>query len=172
MSSTREKKPDVYLAPDLSMPPKERIEALISSLIADDDYDGWDKRYLSEVCELISASAETGTTVYEVTIAPFLCNKRGDLHGGAASTILDNLTSTALLTIAKPGFLDGGQVTRTLTVTFLRPIPQGTKVRVECRVVSAGRRLANVYGVIKTMDGKECVTCVHDKALVPRQSKL
>jgi len=36
---------------------------------------------------------------------------------------------------------------------------------VECRVVAAGKRTANVSGEIRTKDGKVCVTCVHDKAV-------
>jgi len=122
-----------------------------------------------------------------------MCNKSNNLHGGAACTVLgegshaitqnsigvphltdvlDNLTSTALLTIAKEGFLDGGHVSRTITMTYLRPVPVGTKVRLICKAVAAGKRLAHCTGQIETLDGKVCVTMLHDKAVLPRPSKL
>ena len=116
----------------------------------------------------VSASAESQSTSWFFTAAPELCNKGGNLHGGCAATLLDSLTSTALLTIAKPGFLDGGHVSRTLSCTYLRPVPMGTECVVECRVVAAGKRTANLSGEIRTKDGKVCVTCVHDKAVFER----
>lgn len=99
-----------------------------------------------------------------------LCNKGGNLHGGAAATLLDSLTSTSLLTIAKPGFLDAGHVSRNLNTTYLRPVPVGSKCTVECEVVAAGKNTAMVRGVIKNADGKVAVFCVHDKAVF--KSKL
>lgn len=66
---------------------------------------------------LISASAESQSTLWSFTYAPALCNESGNLHGGCAATLLDTLTSTALLTIARPGFLDCGHVSRTLSCT-------------------------------------------------------
>ena len=110
-----------------------------------------------------------GATIWELDIEPHLCNKGRNLHGGAACTILDNLTSTALLTIAKPGFLDGGHVSRTITMSYLRPVPMHSKATIECRVVAAGRNTANLFGEIK-VDGKTCVTCTHDKAVFNKDS--
>jgi acyl-coenzyme A thioesterase PaaI-like protein len=66
----------------------------------DTDYVGWDARFMRESCTLISAHDATATTPanagFEVSIDPYLCNVDGTLHGGAASTILDNLTGEAL----------------------------------------------------------------------------
>ena len=50
-------------------------------------------------------------------------------------------------------------------MSYLRPVPIGTTVRIECEVVAAGKSTANIWGAIKTLDGKTCVTCVHDKAV-------
>src|SRR5271156_1078640 len=43
---------------------------------------------------------------FEVSIDPYLCNVDGTLHGGAASTILDNLTGEALHVVARKGWID------------------------------------------------------------------
>jgi acyl-coenzyme A thioesterase 13 len=141
------------------------VRTLGAGFVENAGKEAWDGRLMRECCKLISASAETASVVYEVTIENFLCNVGKTLHGGAAATILDHLTSTALFTISKPGFLDRGIFSRTLIVTYLRPVPMGTKAIVEAEVVSAGRTLANVRGVIKTPDGKPCATCIHDLAL-------
>lgn len=154
-----------YFRPDFCLSAEDRVRTLAAAYIENASKEAWDGRLMRECCKLISASAESASVVYEVTIDHFLCNVGKTLHGGAAATILDHLTSTALFTISKPGFLDRGMFSRTLTVTFLRPVPMGTRAIVEAEVVSAGTTLANVRGVIKTPDGKPCVTCIHDLAL-------
>lgn len=98
-------------------------------------------------------------TPFEVSIDPYLCNVGGTLHGGAASTILDNLTSEALHIAARKGWIDYGSVSRTLTVTFLRPVVTGSKVRVGVEVVQAGRTTANVKGVIRDAEGRVSELC-------------
>jgi acyl-coenzyme A thioesterase 13 len=162
-----------YNNPDLSQPVEERVKAIHNELINTSDYKGFDTSPLA-ACKFVSASAETQSTTWELHVTPGLCNKSGNLHGGAAATILDSLTSTALLTIAKPGFLDAGHVSRSLICTYTRPVPVGTTVRVECEVVAAGKNTALVRGVIRTADGKACVHCAHDKAVFkkPPISKL
>lgn len=78
---------------------------------------------------------------------------------------MDMLTSMALATVSKPGFLDKGHVSRTITMSYLRPVPMGVKTRISCRIVAAGRNLANLSGEIRSPDGKVLVTCIHDKAV-------
>jgi acyl-coenzyme A thioesterase 13 len=155
-------KKDTYQSPDLTMSLLDRVNALRDAISNDPDYTGFDTTALKGV-ELLSV--DPGRTVWSLTIGPHHANKGRNLHGGCSATILDNLTSTALLTLAKPGFLDGGHVSRTITMSYLRPVPIGMKVRIECEVVAAGKSTANLYGVIKGPDGKICVTCVHDKAV-------
>ena len=155
-------KKDTYQAPDLGMTPEERVLALRDALLEDPNYNGFDILPLKTVK---LTKVEPGRTDWELTIIPEHCNKGNNLHGGCAATLLDTLTSTALVTLARPGYLDGGHVSRTITMSYLRPVPAGTRVKVECNVQAAGQTTANVYGAIKTMDGKICVTCIHDKAV-------
>lgn len=151
------------------LPVKERVLALHKVISQDPDYEGFDTLTLKDGVHLLEA--EPNRTVWEMPITSRLCNKTGNLHGGAAATIMDNLTSTALVTIAKPGFLDAGHVSRTITMTYLRPVPEGAIVRIECDVQSAGRNLANILGKLY-VNGKLAVSCVHDKAVFTSQPKL
>jgi acyl-coenzyme A thioesterase 13 len=148
-------------------PFEERIRALLSSLTDDSDYAGFDTLSLGGV-ELLSASQDTQSVQYAFTVLPSLCNRGGNLHGGAATTLFDTLTTTALLTTTQTGHWGMLGVSRTLTVTFLRPLPLGTKVVVDCELVAIGKRMANLKGTMKTADGRVCVTCIHDKALLER----
>ena len=159
-----------YQQPNLSLSATDRVLALYNELTAPPPvgesvcFDTLPLQYAT----FVSASTESQSTSWSFIAAPELCNKGGNLHGGCAATLLDSLTSTALLTIARPGFLDGGHVSRTLSCTYLRPVPMGTECVVECRVVAAGKRTANLSGEIRTKDGKVCVACVHDKAVFER----
>ncbi len=151
----------VFMNPSLSL--EERVRALLLYLV--DDPQNMDCSTIGPGgVELLSANQDTQSVHYTFTVVPKLCNTSGFLHGGAASTLLDTLTTTALFTVAKPGFWDMLGVSRTLTVTFLRPLLLGTKVYVDCEVVAVGKSMANLKGTMKTADGKVCITCIHDKA--------
>lgn len=55
-------------------------------------------------------------------------------------------------------------VSRSLNVTYLRPVPVGATVVVTANVVHAGRKLATVRGVIVNKeDGKICSMAEHLK---------
>lgn len=149
---------------------RDRVMALQAQIVADPDFFGFDT-YALKGSNITLLEAEPNRTVWEMDIGGNLCNKSGNLHGGAAATLLDNLTSTALITISKPGFLDGGHVSRTITMTYLRPVPRDSRVRIECETQAAGRNTANIHGKIY-LNGKLCVTCVHDKAVFSTAAKL
>jgi acyl-coenzyme A thioesterase 13 len=152
---------DPYRSTDFSLSVPGRINAYYASVTADSSYSGFDVHPLS-LCTISSISPTTSTVTWSFTVPPSLCNKDGNLHGGAASTIFDNLSSTALFTIGRPGYWDNLGVTRFLAVSYFRPIPVGTKVMLECEVVSAGRRMAQVRGTMRC-DGKVCASCLHEK---------
>jgi len=65
-------------------------------------------------------------------------------------------------------------VSRTLTVTYIRPVPEGERVLVESEVVHAGKRLCSIKGVMKReRDGAVMATCEHGKVSIdPEVSKL
>ena len=159
-------KKDAYQNPDFDMPLKERVLTLIDAIAHDPDYYGPDTM-AHHAGNIQLTKAELGRTEYTMNITSAHCNKGKNLHGGMACIILDNLTSTALLTLAKPGFLDAGHVSRTITMSYVRPVPIGSKATIVCEVVAAGRNTANLKGEIQ-VDGKTCVTCIHDKVVFKR----
>jgi len=58
-------------------------------------------------------------------------------------------------------------VSRTLNVTYLRPVPSGTTVRIVCEVVHVGRRMATVKGtMMRESDGAVLAICEHGKASI------
>jgi uncharacterized protein (TIGR00369 family) len=142
---------------------KERMRKILDFYVEDGRFDA---KGLNEA-QVVSVDIETNNVVFELTVKPYLCSKMKTLHGGAACTLLDMLTTACLMLTARPGFLDMGSVSRTMTMTYLRPVQEGQTVRIECRPVSVGVRYANVYGEIKSLDGKIAVSCVHDKAIFP-----
>lgn len=70
--------------------------------------------------------------------------------------------------ISRPGFWQYSGVSRTLNVTYLRPIPVGTTVDIECEIVHAGQRLSSLRGVMRTATsdgtkGPVLAICEHGK---------
>lgn len=159
------KEGDAYRNIDTSLSLLDRVKAITNTITNDPDYNGWDTQLLKNVqCEEVAP----GRTVFSATITPAMCNKGDNLHGGCATTLLDNLTSTSLLTLAKKGYMDTGTVSRTMNVTMLRPVPVGTKIRIICEAVATGRNLAHCRGQIELLDGRVAVTLIHDKAILQK----
>lgn len=93
-----------------------------------------------------------------------MANYMGNLHGGCAATLVDNLTSTILMAASRPGAFQYGGVTRNLSVTYLRPAPQGHEIRVICEVVQMGRRLSLLRAEIRRVDNDDlCCVADHQK---------
>ncbi|KAG9248471.1 putative acyl-coenzyme A thioesterase 13, partial [Calycina marina] len=130
---------------------------------------------LKDQISLVSASANpAGTTTFSFTVQPEHCNRLGNLHGGCAATIFDVCTTTALAPIAKPGYWAYAGVSRTLNVTYIRPIAIGEEIVIESVVVHAGKRLATITGTMRRKsDGAMMATCEHGKVSIdPETAKL
>ena len=149
---------------DLSVPLKDRLEAFLVFFGHGSGYHGFDAETLQGV-SLVSAQPETQTVRYTLAVRPELSNRNGHMHGGAITAIFDTLTTSALILVIKSGYWESLGVSRTLTVTFLRPVPVGSKVFIDCTIIGVGRKMASLQGRMTTEDGKTCATCVHDKAV-------
>lgn len=110
------------------------------------------------------------TATFLFTPQPSHCNAFGNLHGGATATLFDFCTTLALLPLSRPA--DGAHpsfwlflgVSRTLSVTYLRPAPEGEAVTIACTVLAIGRRTAAIRGEMRRKaDGMLLATCEHDK---------
>ncbi|KAI2632676.1 HotDog domain-containing protein [Hypomontagnella submonticulosa] len=123
--------------------------------------------YLSIVSH--SSSLPQPSITFKFTVQPIHDNGLGNLHGGCAATLFDACTTLPLHLISKPGFWQLTGVSRTLNVTYLRPIPVGTTIHVHCEILSVGRRLCALRGEMRAVneDGKEgplLAVCEHGKA--------
>lgn len=88
-------------------------------------------------------------------------------------TTLDMATTTALCPIAKPGYWEFmGGVTRTLNLSYLKAVPIRTTVRLSSKVVSVGKQMAMIRGVMTSLDGRVTYCTVeHHKVNVPVQEQ-
>ena len=73
----------------------------------------------------------------DLTVTRELTNRFGTLHGGAIATIVDVLTTAALLTMTTRG-----GVSVELSCAYCAPAALEETVRVECEVVKMGKTLA------------------------------
>lgn len=102
--------------------------------------------------------------VFKYTIQKNNCNGSGNAHGGHVASLFDLVTSMPLTLINKPGFWFWLGVSRTLNVTYLKPIPLGEEILVEAEILSIGRKLATIRGTMtRESDGALLTVCEHGK---------
>ena len=160
--------------------PSERINLILSVKSPKDPR--FSSQFMETDVKLHSFTQKSPTSasaVFKFKVDKFYCNASGNLHGGAQSFIYDMLTSLVVQGIGRRDWWMNGGVSRSLNVTYLRPAPEGTEVLCEVEVMSAGKSLALLRGVMRReVDGALVSTCEHDKAAVatkpgfPAGSKL
>ncbi|KAK1967349.1 thioesterase superfamily protein [Colletotrichum eremochloae] len=131
---------------------------------------------LSPSISLLSTSlTPTPSVTFAFTVRPEHCNRSGNLHGGAAATLFDALTTMCLALVNdRPGYWQFLGVSRTLSCSYLRPAPAGEECLVECEIVQVGRLLCHLRGTLRRKrDGSVLATCEHHKFNTdPPPSKL
>ncbi|KUJ10270.1 Thioesterase/thiol ester dehydrase-isomerase [Mollisia scopiformis] len=167
MPGVAEGKELIGISIDDDVSSEDRVKGLFFDSLSEDIYQGWAASMFRSDLKLLSASKNPGKTVFRYVVKPEHCNRLGNLHGGCTSTIFDAATTTALAPIAEPGFWVYAGVSRTLNVTYIRPIPAGEAVLVESEVVHAGKRLCSLKGVMRReRDGAIMATCEHGKVSI------
>ncbi len=95
--------------------------------------------------------AEEGRVVIEARAGEDHLNPMGGVHGGFASTVLDSVTGCAVHTVLEAGIPYG---TIELSVKMMRPVPVGTALRAEGKLVNLSRSLGVSEGTLRDPDGK------------------
>eukprot|EP00271_Cylindrocystis_brebissonii_P006697 TRINITY_DN19475_c0_g1_i1.p1 TRINITY_DN19475_c0_g1~~TRINITY_DN19475_c0_g1_i1.p1 ORF type:complete len:172 (-),score=26.57 TRINITY_DN19475_c0_g1_i1:821-1336(-) len=111
--------------------------------------------------------AERGRCVVRLPVTEQIQNRYGTLHGGATSTLIDTVSSAALMTIIG---LEGSGVSTDLNVTFISAARLGDIVEVEGTVLKAGRTLAFLEATIRKLPGNEIVARGRHSKFVGTQS--
>ena len=97
------------------------------------------------LCLIRATAKPTATTVFELTITQAFTNRMGNMHGGAIATVYDMCTTMTAAPLSRRDFWWFGGVSRTLSVTFMRPVKMGMRVIIESEVLQMGTRLGKQY---------------------------
>jgi acyl-coenzyme A thioesterase 13 len=93
---------------------------------------------------------ETGKASMEYTVRPDMTNLAKTLHGGMASTIIDDVIGIAVFALDNEYFFTSVN----LTVDFLSAAPIGEKITCTATVVRKGSRLINAEATIFGSDNR------------------
>ncbi|CAM1511554.1 Fc.00g090670.m01.CDS01 [Cosmosporella sp. VM-42] len=123
--------------------------------------------------ESANPSGPHPSCILSYTVQPSNCNRLQNLHGGCAATLFDFCTTLPLALINRPGFWQFMGVSRTLNVTYMRPVPAGEEILLECEIVQVGKKLATVRGVMRRKSDKMLLAiCEHGKVNIDSDLKL
>ncbi|KAK4507754.1 hypothetical protein PRZ48_001489 [Zasmidium cellare] len=121
----------------------------------------------------VDKEGKTANVLFSIVIPENCGNHIGIAAGGAVATLFDGATGSAIRLVAKDGLWNGNEVTRSLSMTYYRPIALGEEVNIKCEVVDVGKRLATVRGVMtRASDGSLLATCQHEKVCLLDKAKL
>ncbi len=98
------------------------------------------------------ARAEDGTPEATLKVGPQHKNKRGVLHGGVVSSLLDMALGAAVFVAMKPEEWCG---TVSLDIQFVRPA-RGDQMRARGRLSNRGQRIAFADGELIDEQGQVC----------------
>lgn len=119
------------------------------------------------------SSSPHPSITFSFVVQPDHCNRLQNLHGGCCATLFDFCTTLPLALVNRPGFWQFMGVSRTLTVTYLRPVPSGAEVTLHCEIVHLGKKLASLKGTMRRKeDGAIMATCEHGKVNIDPEAKL
>jgi len=83
-----------------------------------------------------------GNCIAELTVEKEHLNRGGGLHGGLSSTLVDTLTTCALMTHDNEAGLVQAGVSVDLHITFLKGAKENDELVIDARTIKCGRTLA------------------------------
>jgi uncharacterized protein (TIGR00369 family) len=108
---------------------------------------------MAELLGLRGGEVEEGRAVVVVQPAEYHANYVGAVHGALTAGLLDMAMSMAVLSTMPAGAY---APTAQMNVHFLRPLPMGSDVRAEARVLHRGQKTVAAEARIVCSEGKLC----------------
>lgn len=134
----------------------------------EDNFDTAFNKSIKVRSAVVQAPGVTAKAVFAFTIPRQYSNTPAGpqtSHGGAIATFFDITTSMTIVANNFPGWESTG-VTRNLSVQYFKPPVEGDDVVIEAEVLSIGKQLATIRGVLRReKDGVVLATCQHDRYL-------
>lgn len=106
---------------------------------------------ITETIPMKMDSIESGFVRFKVQADDRHLNPMGGVHGGFAATVLDSVTGCAVHSGLEAGVAYG---TIDLNIKMIRPIPKGTELIAEGRLLNISTRFGISEGSIKDANGK------------------
>ncbi|KAH6668278.1 HotDog domain-containing protein [Halenospora varia] len=161
---------DIFFALDKT-DPKERIQAFIDGY-HNPEYQGFDGPLMRALSVVSAYGAQSSSqsrqhiasATFTLDVTPQFLNPRGAMHGGAVALLVDMCTTLAAAPIAREDFWHFGGVSRTMSITYLKPIEGGTRIVIESEVRGIGKRLLTITCAIKDEKGTVLALGEHGKA--------
>ena len=100
-------------------------------------------------------TTKKGRIVVEMMVTEGMSNQMGNMHGGCAATILDNVTSMVMYLhttgqLGDPWSMLG--VSQSIQIIYTAPAPVGEYIDIECTSLSVGKNV----GVIQVSGAPPC----------------
>lgn len=113
------------------------------------------------------SDGKSAKAVFSMMAVPEYRNRMGNMHGGAVAMIYDMCTTMCAAPLARNDFWVFGGVSRTLSITYLRPVRGSMELLIECEILQQGRRLTTIRGQMKDKsDGSLLSVAEHNKASI------
>lgn len=124
---------------------------------------------MREHISVVSATktGDRATAVFEMKATPEFSSRMGNMHGGAIALIYDMCTTMTAAPLAREDFWWFGGVSRSLSITFLRPVRQNMEILIECEILQQGSRLSTIRGQMRDKStGSLLSVAEHNKASI------
>ncbi len=120
-----------------------------------------------DACEVHDIRGASGAVSCKVWVRPSTENMFSTMHGGCHATLIDVVSTAALVTVTgRPG------VSVSLSINYLRPGVANAELEVRSRVVKYGKKLGTIVTDILDNHGETLVTGTHVKAMSSSEQNL